>query len=176
MKTPDAPTVKSVEQLAEMVFAGLHETIISHEEGALSGNVESIHDMRVAIRRLRVALSNFASCLPKNARKRLQVELRNLANALGSVRDLDVMIAAMKASLLARSDEERPAISDLIQRLRARRRRRLRALRTYLQSKEYATFKREFPPKLISAGISERRDLPVKAQPEVIEQEHGQAA
>lgn len=176
MKTSDAPIVKSVEQLAEMVFAGLHLTIISHESGALSGNVESIHDMRVAIRRLRVALGNFASCVPKKDRKRLRVELRNLADALGGVRDLDVMIAAMKLSLLARSDEEKPAISDLIQRLRARRRRRLRALRTYLQSKEYATFKREFPPKLISAEILERRPVPVKIQPEVIEEEHGQAA
>lgn len=176
MKTSGAPTVKSVEQLAEMIFAGLHETIISHEAGALSGNVESIHDMRVAIRRLRVGLSNFASCIPKKDRKRLRVELKNLADALGGVRDLDVMIAAMKASLLACPNQERPVISDLIQRLRARRRRRLRALRTYLQSREYAAFKREFPPKQISAEILERRPVPVKIQPEVIEEEHGQAA
>jgi len=176
MKTPDAPVPKSVEQLATQVFNELHQTVISHESGSLDGNIESIHDMRVAIRRLRVALGNFAVCVPKKDRKRLRVEMKNLADALGGVRDLDVMIAAMKASLFTRSDEEKSAISDLIRRLRAKRGRRLQVLRNYLQREEYAAFRREFPSERLGYEILEQHLVHTNIQPEVIEEEHGQAA
>lgn len=180
MNTHEAPAPESVKQFANRIFTELHRIIISHESGALSGDVESIHDMRVAIRRLRVALSNFAVCVPKQDRKRLRLILQNLADALGDVRDMDVMILAMKASLPTRSDEEKRAISPLIRRLRARRRLRLRALINYLRGQEYAGFKREFsseetniePVELRSESHSDDVDL----QPEPIEEEHGQAA
>jgi CHAD domain-containing protein len=136
---------ESVEQLARQVFTDLHQTIISHQSGSLAGDVDSVHDMRVAVRRLRVALNNFAVCVPKEDRKRLQLRLENLADALGGVRDMDVMIAALKTSPTPRPDQEKSAVSALIGRLRARRRSRLRALMKYLGGEEYAGFKRESP-------------------------------
>src|SRR5262249_46490377 len=136
-----------------------------------------------AVRRLRVALSNFAACLLKKDRKRLQLRLENLADALGGVRDMDVMIAAMKASLHVRSDEEKLAISALIRRLQARRRSRLRALIKYLRGEEYADFKREFSSEQIETVPAEPHsdlaDIQAEAPEgisEVIEKEHGQAA
>ena len=101
---------ESVEQLATQVFTDLHQTIISHESGSLAGDVDSVHDMRVAVRRLRVALSNFAVCVPKEDRKRLRLKLENLAEALGGVRDMDVMIVALIficASILATKKHKR---------------------------------------------------------------------
>src|SRR2546426_4306685 len=136
---------KSVEQLAKQVFTDLHQTIIFHESGSLAGNVESVHDMRVTVRRLRVAVSNFAVCARKEDRKRLRSRLENLADALGGVRDMDVMIVALKASSTTRPDQEKSAASALIGRLRARRRSRLRTLVNYLGGEEYAGFKRESP-------------------------------
>ena len=136
---------ESVEQMARQIFTDLHQTILSHESGSLVGDVESVHDMRVAVRRLRVALSNFAVCVPKEDRKRLQLRLKNLADALGGVRDMDVMIAAMKTSPTPSPDQEKSAVSALIGRLRARRRSRLRALMKYLGGEEYVGFKRESP-------------------------------
>ncbi len=136
--------VDSVNQLAKTVFTDLHRTIVSHEAGADAGEVEAIHSMRVAIRRLRVALGNFAVCLPGEDRKRLRTRLENLANALGGVRDLDVMIAALESNLPIRFDEDRPAISAWMRRLKSRRRGRLRQLTEYLHGDEYAAFKREF--------------------------------
>ncbi|MGH9754079.1 MAG: CHAD domain-containing protein, partial [Blastocatellia bacterium] len=121
MDTHKLPRSESVEQLAGQVFADLHQIIISHESGSSAGDVESVHDMRVAVRRLRVALSNFAVCVPKEDRKRLRSILENLADALGGVRDMDVMIVALKTSPTPRPDQEKTAISALISRLRARR-------------------------------------------------------
>ena len=136
---------ESVEQLTRLVFTDLHQTIIFHESGSLAGDVDSVHDMRVAVRRLRVALSNFAVCVPKEDRKRLRLKLENLADALGGVRDMDVMIVALKTSPTPRPDQEKSAISALIGRLRARRRSRLMALMKYLGGEEYVGFKRESP-------------------------------
>jgi CHAD domain-containing protein len=136
---------ESVEQLARQVFTDLHQTIIFHESGSLAGDVDSVHDMRVAVRRLRVALSNFAVCVPKEDRKRLRLKLENLADALGGVRDMDVMIFALKTSPTPRADQEKSAVSALIGRLKARRRSRLRALMKYLGGEEYVGFKRESP-------------------------------
>ena len=143
---------ESVEQLARQVFTDLHQTIISHESGSLAGDVESVHDMRVSVRRLRVALSNFSVCVPKEDRKRLRLKLENLADALGAVRDMDVMIVAVKTSPRPRNDQEKSAFSALIGRLRARRRSRLRALMKYLGGEEYVGFKRESPSDWIKTG------------------------
>jgi len=191
MKTGKTHLPESIEKLAERIFTDLHQTIISHESGSVDGDVGSVHDMRVTVRRLRVALSNFAVCVSKEDRKRLLLRLGNLADALGGVRDLDVMIAAMKASLPNRSDKERSAISAFIGRLRARRRSRLRGLIDYLSGEEYADFKREPPSDWIKTEAREPRFEPQDIQfklaqmakmtgdseaPEVIEEEHGQAA
>src|SRR5262245_15257547 len=126
MDTKETPAAESVEQLAKQIFTELHQAVLLNESGSFDGDVESIHDMRVAVRRLRVALSNFAVCLSKEDRKRLRSRLENLADALGGVRDMDVMIAALKAPSPTRSDQEKSATSALIGRLRARRSSRLR--------------------------------------------------
>src|SRR5262245_14323202 len=125
MKMDEAYSQESVEQLAIRVFTDLHQTITSHESGSLDGDVEAVHDMRVTVRRLRVALSNFAVCVPKEDRKRLKSRLENLADALGGVRDMDVMIAVMKTLKTPLLDQEKSAVSALIGRLRAMRRARL---------------------------------------------------
>ncbi|MGH9754456.1 MAG: CHAD domain-containing protein [Blastocatellia bacterium] len=183
MDTHKLPCSESVEQLARRVFADLHRTIIFHESGSLAGDVESVHDMRVTVRRLRVALSNFAVCVAKEDRKRLRASLENLADALGGVRDMDVMIAALKTSPMPRPDQGKSAVSALIGRLRARRRLRLRTLRNYLGGEEYADFKRESPSDWGKTEIAPGdimnetyRDHKIHKFHGLPEEEHGQAA
>ena len=191
MNTDETRSSESIEKLAIRIFTDLHQTIVSNESGSIDGDVESVHDMRVTVRRLRVALNNFSVCLPKENRKRVRLRLEHLADALGGVRDLDVMIAAMRALLSDRPDKERSAISALIGRLRSRRRSRLRALINYLNGEEYNDFKREFPADWIKTAALEQHLEAVDIQfklaqmakmtgdpeaQEVIEEEHGQAA
>lgn len=54
---------------------------------------ESLHEMRVAVRRLRAALRTFADGIPAGLRRQLSDELRWLGQELGTVRDLDVQLA-----------------------------------------------------------------------------------
>jgi triphosphatase len=139
-----SPQAETAARVARRLFRELQQAILQHEAGAVAGDVEAVHDMRVGIRRLRVALGNFAVCLPKENRRRLRASLEHLANALGGARDLDVMIDALNSKQANKTEDERAAIRAFMRRLHARRRRRHGQLVSYLQSEEYASFKREF--------------------------------
>ena len=134
----------TTKQFAARLFTELHQAIIAQEAGAIKGVVDAIHDMRVAIRRQRVALNNFTSCIPHDEHRRLDSHLKKLAVALGGVRDLDVMIETLEASLFTRPAPDHQAIKNLISRLRSRRRRQFRHLKNFLQNEEYAEFKSQF--------------------------------
>ncbi|MFN0085201.1 MAG: CHAD domain-containing protein [Blastocatellia bacterium] len=161
--SPQPALPADTDAFASRLFRELHGQILAQEAGALAGEVEAVHDMRVGIRRLRVALSNFAVCVPREDRRRLRLRLEHLAGALGSVRDMDVMIEAMTAALLSRAESERSALKDFIKRLKSRRRGRLRTLVNYLHGQEYAALKRELG----------HTNLPTPTEKEAA---HGQAA
>jgi inorganic triphosphatase YgiF len=87
---------------ADMTVSAAFETIVwetlhhlqSNERGVLEGSdPEYLHQLRVALRRLRSAFSLFSAVLPRQATAPLVAELRWLAGALGPARDWDVFIA-----------------------------------------------------------------------------------
>ena len=124
-------------ELARETFASLQETLFSFELGGRAGEMEAIHDMRVTSRRLRVALSNFAVCFPREVGREMKSRLEEIADALGRVRDLDVLLEAL-ATLAAESPEARKAMTaNLPSRLRRRRRYHLQRLRGYFSSENY---------------------------------------
>lgn len=55
-------------------------------------DIEAIHRMRVASRRIRAALPLFSCCIPKKKYDRWSREIRNVTRALGEARDKDVQI------------------------------------------------------------------------------------
>ncbi|MGB7925465.1 MAG: CHAD domain-containing protein, partial [Pyrinomonadaceae bacterium] len=59
-------------------------------------DMEGVHDMRVASRRLRSALRDFMPYLRKTKLRRAQDYLKTVADALGTVRDHDVAIMALE--------------------------------------------------------------------------------
>ncbi|MGH9092925.1 MAG: CHAD domain-containing protein, partial [Acidimicrobiales bacterium] len=66
--------------------------LLAREPGTRLGeDIEELHDMRVASRRLRAAFDLFADALPVRAQA-MRGELRWVAGVLGRVRDLDVQI------------------------------------------------------------------------------------
>ena len=58
-----------------------------------AGDIEYIHRMRVASRRLRAALPLFRSCFPQKQYARWMKEITGITRALGEARDTDVQIA-----------------------------------------------------------------------------------
>ena len=62
-------------------------------------DIEYIHRMRVASRRLRAALPLFSSCFPEKQYAKWMKELTKITRALGDARDADVQIAFLQKTL-----------------------------------------------------------------------------
>jgi CHAD domain-containing protein len=85
----------SGEAVLQRVGRACLEHLLRNKESALSGDTEGIHQMRVAVRRLRAILSAFAPALPKKARRWASSELRWFADVLGEARNIDVFSASL---------------------------------------------------------------------------------
>jgi CHAD domain-containing protein len=83
-----------------------------------TSDIERVHAMRVATRRLRAVMEIFAPAFPKKAHRSLLKDVKALADALGERRDRDVAIAAMTAVADALTAADRPGIEHLIAELR----------------------------------------------------------
>ena len=81
-------------------------------------DIEAVHKMRVASRRLRAALDAFESCIDPKAFQKINRRVKKLADSLGVVRDTDVMIAGLRAYQHSVAGEEQEAgVQWLIDRL-----------------------------------------------------------
>jgi CHAD domain-containing protein len=114
---------------ADMTFAEAAAVTVatrSHELFAHAGHVldtsdiERVHDMRVATRRLRAALEVFAPCFPKGAHRDLLSEVKDLAGALGARRDPDVQIEELMRLRGELPVEDHPGVDLLIARAHER--------------------------------------------------------
>jgi CHAD domain-containing protein len=94
--------------------------LIEHAQGVLDiGDIERVHDMRVATRRLRAALEIFEPCFPAKSYRQALGEVKRLADALGERRDRDVAIASMHGFNEQMAAPDRRGIDSLIERQRA---------------------------------------------------------
>ncbi len=88
------PVVAKDDTMAEAAVAvmRLHfAKMLAHEAGTRAGeDSEELHDMRVATRRLRMALRLFADVLDAETMRPVLKGLRHTGRTLGAVRDLDV--------------------------------------------------------------------------------------
>jgi CHAD domain-containing protein len=81
-------------------------------------DIEGVHDMRVATRRLRAVMEIFAVCFPKEQHRRALAEVKRVADVLGERRDPDVMIDGFEAVAQKLAAGDRSGIRDLEERLR----------------------------------------------------------
>jgi triphosphatase len=84
-----APSVDTASGVRQVIAAAL-DGLLANKSAAEAGDVEGVHQMRVAIRRLRAALVLFAPVLDPAPTARFTEELRRLGRVLGDARDWDV--------------------------------------------------------------------------------------
>jgi CHAD domain-containing protein len=95
------------------------EEVVEHARGVLDvGDIERVHDMRVATRRLRAALEVFRTCFPQDEFKGTLNEYKSTADARGERRDRDVTIATLEDFGEALAAPDRPGIDSLVAKLR----------------------------------------------------------
>ena len=138
---PPAEYVRA--RLDEQVRALLEQEAIARE----GTDPEGVHQMRVAVRRIRAALK--ASDEPQL--DEVQDELRWLGGVLGRIRDLDVLLGHLRAQAADLSENERAAAERLLSGLVEERRRARRRLLDTFRGARYGALLRRLAA-LVTAG------------------------
>jgi len=107
---------------AEVVKVRAEEVFVQSQSVLDLGDVERVHDMRVATRRLRAALEIFEPCFPGKRRRKALKRVKSLADALGVRRDLDVEIELLEGIAAEAAEADREPLARLLASLRAEQR------------------------------------------------------
>ncbi len=105
---------------AAILRSGLADIAANLPAAADGRDSEGVHQMRVALRRLRAAFDLFAPILPESAWAH-EERLKALAEALGPAREWDVFVTELLPPVQAALDDE-PALAQLAERAEAARR------------------------------------------------------
>jgi CHAD domain-containing protein len=125
--------------------------VFEHSHGVLDiDEIEHLHDMRVATRRLRAAMEVFETCFPRKRFRKGLKKVKALADALGERRDHDVEIGFLDKVAAEAPEADREALRSLIASLRAEQRRANDELAPYLAEKRLRKLRRRLE-KLVEA-------------------------
>jgi triphosphatase len=168
-------TVTAESSIGELSFAVLRKDaaqMLDHEPGTrLGDDPEDLHQMRVATRRMRAALSLFSEWLPVRA-ERVREELGWLAAVLGDVRDLDIQLERLDEWTEHLSGDHQQALDELRDLLESHHRAARVRLLEALDSRRYERLVAALTSMLVS-GPSKRIGTPrlaLVAMPELIAQ------
>lgn len=117
--TPSTRAAKAVRVLLDVKT----DELLAFAKAAMSGDVDGVHDMRIAVKRLREAMRLCRRLLPKKRYARVMSLVEQLNDALGRVRELDVMIEAVR-TLAAEAPQAAPVL-DVVAAIWAERRAQL---------------------------------------------------
>ncbi len=127
--------------------------MLKHEAGSRVGSdIEDVHDMRVAIRRMRSALRLLSDYYKPKVIRAYNRKLRRVARALGAVRDLDVMIEAFTNYAMPPEGEMPPEAKRVIAAMDKERDLARMELNHALDRGEYRRFVSDFSQFLTTEG------------------------
>ena len=171
-KKKKAPPTRADEPMAEAGRAILRfhfERMLAEEEGTRQGeDAEALHRMRVATRRQRAALRIVERHFKKKAVRDFRDELRTLAERLGAVRDLDVLIERFQSYRSALGEEAARALEPLLDDWRSRRDIARHEMLHHLDGDGYQTFTKRYGEFLASAGAGVKDAHDDSPQPRLV--------
>jgi CHAD domain-containing protein len=133
----------SFSQAAVRAIKVRSKEVFEHSKGVLDlSDVERVHAMRVATRRLRAALEIFEPCFPEKRHRKALKKVKSLADALGERRDADVEIALLEGLLEEAAEPDRSALLALIEELRVHQGEANEALAPYAAPKRLKKLRR----------------------------------
>jgi CHAD domain-containing protein len=132
----------------------------NREAGTRDGDdAEDLHDMRVAVRRMRAAWRVFDDAFKSRRTKRLRRRLESLSDKLGSVRDLDVLTQGLEAYRLGLDPEQQPGLDPLLSLWARQRSSARKQLIEELDSGGYSAFVHEME-EFLAAGSNAAASVP----------------
>ncbi|MBE9508212.1 MAG: CHAD domain-containing protein [Chloroflexi bacterium] len=145
--------------------------MLDHEPGTRLGeDIEELHDMRVATRRMRSAFRVFAPYFERDGLRPFLKGLRRTGRALGSVRDLDVIVEKAWRYVGELPEDEKSDLDPLLEDWRGRREAAREKMLAHLDSKRYQRFVQEFGQFLATEGAGALRSPAGKPAPQRVYQ------
>jgi hypothetical protein len=142
--TPISPT-DTLAEAGRKVMRQHFVAMLKQEEDTRHGeDIEALHDMRVATRRMRASFEVFGNAFEAKALKPHLKGLRATGRFLGRVRDLDVFMEKAQRYLDELPQYAPHGLDSLLQSWQAQREKARAAMLAYLDSKEYQNFKDAF--------------------------------
>lgn len=142
-KYPPVAATQSVGEAFATILSHNLRALLAWEKAAKSWtDIEGVHQVRVALRRMRSALTVFRPAIPRNITGAWAEQMRQCASALGPARDLDVFISEGLAPLAKHLPQ--PGAKSLLAVAERHRAMAYEAVRSMLESTEYRRFKKEF--------------------------------
>ena len=142
----DIAPEKSLEECARRIIITRFYEMMSFKAGVIDGrDIESVHNMRVASRRLRAAMRNFADCFaPKKEFRRRLKQVEQITSTLGDVRDLDVLIDRFQKDVLTVPEDAQIGVQNLIRHLQKERAERRAPMFTMFEELDRSNFEQRF--------------------------------
>jgi adenylate kinase len=155
---PNDPMAEAAQKTLFLHF----QRMLYHEPGTrLGDDIEELHDMRVATRRMRAAFQVFGDYLDLEQMASFLKGLRRTGRALGAVRDLDVFWEKTQHYLDTSPSDQRYDLAPLRAVWESERETARERMLAYLNSKRYTRFADEFSEFLQTPGAGA---LPVLAR------------
>ncbi len=118
-------------------------------------DIEDVHKMRVASRRIRATLDAYESVYARKPFQRLYREVKQAADLLGTARDTDVMLQHLEQQQQQAPDNELPGIQWLVSRLQSYREQQQREITAFFKDFQSKRFK-HLVTLCIPDGVSNR--------------------
>lgn len=135
-----APTDSVGEAGRKILLVNFHK-MLQHEDGSRTGeDIEDVHQMRVAIRRMRSALRLAGPYYRAKFIRPFGQHLKHLARVLGRVRDLDVMLDNLAAYRLTQDEAIQMGLDDIMAQLNKKREKARAKLNALFDSSDHQQF------------------------------------
>ncbi len=147
----DTPTHAKEDKLQETFAHSGRRLLLDRTEKLLEwrdevlkhDDIEAVHKMRVASRRLRATLDAYEAICAPHPFKEVYKNTKKIADILGKARDTDVMIQNLQVQLRHSSAEEQAGIQWLIERLQGYREKHQHVLETFFKKFDEHAFKQK---------------------------------
>ncbi|HYM04893.1 MAG TPA: CHAD domain-containing protein [Stellaceae bacterium] len=128
----------AVEDALAAIVRHCLQHMLANDDAALNNAAEGVHQMRVALRRLRATFSLFKGMIPEAQQRWATGEMRRIASALGEARNWDVL-AEHLAPIEAEFPDDR-GVAALSRKVTAKRRAAYELMRETVASSGYTEF------------------------------------
>jgi len=165
-KTPGIEPDDLMSEAARKTVLFHFERMLAHEEGTRAGvDYEELHDMRVATRRMRAALTVFGPYVEEKAYRPHLKSLRRTGRLLGAVRDLDVFHENAEHYLEELTEDRRDELEPLFDAWRIEREQRRERMIEWLDGGDFRSFVDSFGEFLHQRGAGAVPDFSADGSP-----------